>query len=106
FLNLTNGKRANPVNAGTTRSIGFSGDGAQVWIQEPLKGGLPGSTQIWLVPTIGGAPQLLLSKGVEATWAPDGSRLAYFFPPADPIFVADSNGANPKQILTDEKGFH
>jgi Tol biopolymer transport system component len=38
--------------------------------------------------------------------SPDGSRIAYFFPPADPIFVADKNGANPRQILADKKGFH
>jgi Tol biopolymer transport system component len=58
------------------------------------------------VPTIGGAPRLFLAPGIEAAWSPDGSQIAYFFPPADPIFIADKNGGNPRQILTDKKGFH
>ncbi|HKD10795.1 MAG TPA: protein kinase, partial [Thermoanaerobaculia bacterium] len=106
FLNLTNGKFPNQPNLGTTRSVGFSGDGARVWLQEPLPPPKQGPTQLWLVPTIGGAPQLFLPKAVEATWSPDGSQVAYFFPPADPIFVAEKNGANPKQILADKQGFH
>jgi Tol biopolymer transport system component len=106
FLNLTNGKFPGPMNAATTRSIGFSGDGAHVWLQEPVPSPKQGPTQLWLVPTIGGAPQLFLSKAVEGTWSPDGSQVAYFFPPADPIFVAEKNGANARQILADKKGFH
>src|SRR6266536_4119297 len=105
FLNVSKGK-STFNNLGTTRPIGFSGDGAHVWLQVPLPPPKPGPTQLWLVPTIGGAPHLFLPKAVEATWSPDGSQIANFFPPGDPIFIADRNGANPKQILTDKKGFH
>ena len=102
FVNLSKGKFPNP-NVGTVRPVGFSGDGTHVWFQVP-KVAVP--DQLWLVPTIGGVPQLFLPKGEEAVWSPDGSQVAYFFPPGDPIFVADRNGANPRQILADKKGFH
>jgi len=101
FLNLSKGL-LNAANG--TRGVGFSLDGAHVWLQVPSK--TPGPNQLWLVPTLGGTPQLFLPKGIEATWSPDGSQIAYFFPPADPIFIADKNGGNPRQILTDKKGFH
>ena len=103
FLNLSKGKFVE-FGRGFTRGAGFSSDGAHVWFQVQSKSS--GPYQLWLVPTIGGAPQLFLPRGVEATWSPDGSQIAYFFPRADPIFVADKNGANPKKILTDKEGFH
>ena len=102
FLNLSGGQVLGA--AGTTRCVGFSGDGAHVWFQVPVRPGVP--NQIWLVPTIGGAPHLFLPKGVEAAWSPDGTRIAYFFPPADPIFVADKNGGNPRRLLNDKPGIH
>jgi Tol biopolymer transport system component len=106
FLNLSKGQFSfNPVLVGTTRPLGFSADGAHVWAQVPLMN-TPGPAQVWLTPTIGGAPHLFLQKGVEATWSPDGSQVAYYYPPADPIFIADKNGSNPKQILADKKGLH
>jgi serine/threonine protein kinase/Tol biopolymer transport system component len=105
FLNVSKGKSSFP-NLGLTRPLGFSGDGAHVWLQVPLPPPKPGPTQVWLVPTIGGAPQLFLPKAVEATWSTDGSQVAYFFPPGDLIFVADRNGGDPRQILGDKPGFH
>jgi Tol biopolymer transport system component len=105
FLNLSMGKMArNNTNMGTTRGVGFSGDGAHVWTQVQTQ--RVGPTELWLTPTIGGAARLLLSKGVEATWSPDGNQIAFFYPPGDAIFVADKNGNNPTQILADKKGFH
>jgi serine/threonine protein kinase/Tol biopolymer transport system component len=101
FVNLSKGQFAD-LPSDTTRSVGFSRDGAHIWLHvSPDKG-----ARVWLVPTMGGAPRPFLPKAVEAAWSPDGSRLAYFTPPADPIFVADRNGGNPKEIFTEKKGVH
>ena len=102
ILNLSRGKSAGFGNG--TRGVGFSADGSHAWFAVPVRPGVP--NQLWVVPTIGGAPRLFLPKGVEAAWSPDGSQIAYFFPPSDPIFIADKNGGNPRQILNEKKGIH
>jgi Tol biopolymer transport system component len=100
--NISEGKFS--LSAVVTRGVGFSGDGAHVWFGAAPD--TPGPGRLWLVPTTGGPPRLFLPKAVEAAWSPDGSRIVYFFPPADPIFVADKNGGNVRQILADKMGLH
>ena len=40
-------------------------------------------------------------------WSPDGARLVYHtWDPGDPMFVADHNGANQRQIVQNEPGLH
>ena len=78
----------------TIRYAGFSGDGAQVWFQQLGK-----PNKIWLAPVVGGAPRLFIERGMNPTWSPDGQRIAYHInDPGDPIFIADRNGSNPRQI--------
>jgi serine/threonine protein kinase/Tol biopolymer transport system component len=101
FLNLSRGQFSD-LASDTTRSVGFTRDGAHVWLHVPPDKG----ARLWLVPTMGGASRPFLPKAVEAAWSPDGSRIAYYSPPADPIFVADRNGGNPRQIFTEKKGVH
>jgi serine/threonine protein kinase/Tol biopolymer transport system component len=77
------------------RSTGFSGDGSQVWL-----GGGPGR-RLRVLPLMGGAPRAFLGdRVVNVAWSPDGARLAYHTRDAgDPLFVADRDGANARQIL-------
>ncbi|HZL84316.1 MAG TPA: protein kinase [Candidatus Krumholzibacteria bacterium] len=115
FLNLTKGRF--PALANTfVNNVGFSGDGAHVWFRNDygdvlIRGNqLPLDTKlysIWLVTTIGGTPRVFLPNAVEAAWSPDQDRVVYFTPePGDPIFVADKNGGNARQICVDKPGIH
>ncbi len=104
FLNLTKGRYpdlANPI----VHSIGFSGDGAHVRLRTQSMDGKAHS--VWLIPTIGGEPRAFLPSAVEAEWSPDRARVVYYAPdPGDPIFTADRNGANPRQICVGKPGIH
>jgi Tol biopolymer transport system component len=89
----------------TIRYTGFSGDGAQVWFQQLA--GRPGKNLLWLAPVVGGAPRLFAEDVMNPTWSRDGERLAYHtFEPGDPIFIADRNGSNPRQIYRAEPAVH
>ncbi len=84
------------------RAIGFSGDGSEVW-----SAGTEGR-RLRLWPLMGGAPHNFLDeRAAEVAWSPDGARLVYHtWEPGDPTFVADHNGANPRQIVKNEPGLH
>jgi Tol biopolymer transport system component len=84
------------------RALGFSGDGSEVW-----SAGTP-ERRLMLWPLIGGAPHNFLDeRAAEVAWSPDGTRLVYHtWPPGDATFVADHNGANPRQIVQNEPGLH
>jgi Tol biopolymer transport system component len=103
FLNLSKGRIPDLANP-QTYAIGFSEDGAHLWLLDlsnpPAK--------IWLVPSIGGELQPFLVRGaVNIDTSPDRSRLLYFMgSKGDPIFVADRNGQNEKQIFIGQPGFH
>jgi serine/threonine protein kinase/Tol biopolymer transport system component len=89
----------------TIRYAGFSGDGTQVWFQQ-LGGGL-GKSLLWLAPAVGGAPRPFVERGMNPTWSPDGKSLAYHInDPGDPIFIADRNGSNPRQIFVAPPAVH
>jgi Tol biopolymer transport system component len=93
FRNLTLGKDTGlpaPI-----RAPGFSPDGSQVWT-----GGGSGR-RLQIMPLMGGAPRPFLSeKVVNVAWSPDNQRMAFHTRDAgDPIFVADRDGSNPRQIL-------
>ena len=104
FLNITKGRFPNLANT-FVNNVGFSGDGAHVWFRIDS----PDAKQysVSLVPTIGGAPRSFLPNAIEAAWSPDHERIVYYSPePGDPIFVADRNGANARQICVDKPGIH
>jgi serine/threonine protein kinase/Tol biopolymer transport system component len=104
FLNLTKGRDpflANPFVHG----VGFSGDGAHVWYRTNSPDGAAHS--VLLVPTMGGVSRRFLPSAVEAAWSPDHDRILYYSPdPGDPIFIADRNGGNPRQICVAKPGIH
>ncbi len=83
--------------------MGFSGDDAHVW----WFGDNPNGVGSWFASTIGGTPRLGVPNTLSVAWSRDGTRLAYHDGVGgDPIFVADRNGANPRQIFVDKAGRH
>jgi serine/threonine protein kinase len=101
FQDLTPGS-GDQKNAGPNRSVGFSADGSEVWIN-----GTAGR-RLSLLPLTGGTPRTFLSeRAVNVSWSHDGTRLVYFtFDDGDPVFVADRTGGNARQILISAKGDH
>jgi Tol biopolymer transport system component len=87
---------------GPLRSVGFSQDGTELWISGTA------SRRLKMVPLVGGKPRVFLGeKAVGPLWSPDGARLAYqTIDAGDPIFVADSDGSNPRQIFRDTADKH
>ena len=101
LINLTQGK-AGPL-PGPLRSVGFSGDGSEIWL-----GGGDVGMRLRLMPLTGGTPRNFLSEeAVNLAWSPDGERIVYHtFGNGDPMFVADRTGANARRIFGDRPGVH
>jgi Tol biopolymer transport system component len=101
LINLTQGK-AGPL-PGPLRSVGFSGDGSEIWL-----GGGDVGMRPRLMPLTGGAPRNFLGEEtVNLAWSPDGERIVYHtFGKGDPMFVTDRAGANARQIFVERPGIH
>jgi Tol biopolymer transport system component len=51
--------------------------------------------------------RVLRDSTIRAHWSPDGSRVVYFtYSPGDPVFVADADGTNSREILASDSGMH
>jgi DNA-binding winged helix-turn-helix (wHTH) protein len=107
FENVTKGSVPRLVfNNGTVRRAGFSGDGSQVWATEQASSH-PIKEKTWIGPALGGAFHPFLEEGLEPAWSPDGRRIVYHTPDAgDPIFIADQNGGDARQIFRQQAGVH
>jgi Tol biopolymer transport system component len=101
LINLTQGK-AGPL-PGPLRSVGFSGDGSEIWV-----GGGDVGMRLRLMPLTGGPPRNFLGEDTaNLAWSPDGARIVYHtFGNGDPMFVADRSGANARRIFGDQPGLH
>jgi Tol biopolymer transport system component len=99
--NLTQGK-AGPL-PGPLRSVGFSGDGSEIWL-----GGGDVGMRLRLLPLTGGTPRNFLGEeAANLAWSPDGERIVYHNAGSgDPMFVADRTGANARRIFGDQPGIH
>jgi Tol biopolymer transport system component len=100
-INLTQGK-AGPL-PGPLRSIGFSGDGSEIWL-----GGGDAGMRLRLLPLTGGTPRNFLGEeAANLAWSPDGEHIVYHNAGSgDPMFVADRTGANSRRIFGDQAGIH
>ena len=101
FRNLT--KNIPLSFPGVITTLGFNGDGSEIWFAE----GGDSSAPKWLVPVTGGTPRPFLGKGTAApSWSPEDTRLAYFTnSDGDPISIADRTGADPRPLVVDTPGF-
>jgi Tol biopolymer transport system component len=55
----------------------------------------------------GPARRVLRDSVIMAHWSPDGKRVVYFtYSPGDPVFVADADGTNSREILVSDSGMH
>jgi Tol biopolymer transport system component len=102
FQNITKG--AYTPARGTNREADFNADGSEIWIKGP-----PPATNRMRITALFGASlrPFLGDQAATVTWSPDGARLAYYdATDGDPIFVADRNGENAKQIRKDPAGVH
>src|SRR5215831_10568160 len=112
FVNLTKG-RFSQLPLDDLRIGGFTADASRVWLRATQIDALgtdafgKETQSVWLMPTVGGAPQPFLERAVHAAWSPDGQRIVYHgFTPGDPTFVIDRDGSNPKQIFIGKPGVH
>jgi Tol biopolymer transport system component len=85
------------------RSLGFSGDGSEIWFN---KSGNPGLEKV-LVRLTGGAARPFLSAGKSApSWSPDDARLVYVSSNdhGDPLYLADRTGADARPVVVPDAG--
>ena len=104
FMNLTSGLPALSAPNAILRTLGFSGDGADIWITAAGDAGAPKS----FIPVSGGAPRPFLGASRTApSWSPDGTRLAFFTNgDGDPLYVADRTGADAQRVIVDDEQFY
>jgi serine/threonine protein kinase len=98
-INLTPGTED---ESAPLRSLGFSWNGTEIWLAGTE------NRKVRMLPLVGGEPRVFLgAKVVSPMWSPDGARLAYHMLGAgDPIYVADRDGANARQIFKDRADKH
>ena len=105
FSNITQG-RFQLMNNPNTPSVGFSGDGAQVWFMQ-LVTPRPLRWTSWISPVVGGAPRVFVKGGLDPHWSPDGRSVVYHTNDlGDPIFIGDRNGGSPRRIYVGPPGEH
>jgi Tol biopolymer transport system component len=83
------------------RTLGFSGDGADIWfgiLQDGRQLGAP-RAQKMLMPQSGGTPRPFLGDHAETpSWSADGRLVFWTNSSGDPLSVADGKGADAHQI--------
>jgi Tol biopolymer transport system component/tRNA A-37 threonylcarbamoyl transferase component Bud32 len=97
FDNLTLDAAPMRTPGNLLRSLGFNGDGSDIWFSPDRN---PAQHNI-LLPLRGGTPRPFLSRGRSSpSWSPDNARLAFTDAIAvgDPLYIADRIGANPVPV--------
>ena len=100
FLKLTQNTRVHSSLRNGMRTLGFSRDGSEIWFNS--------ADGRMIVPLLGGTPRVFLKGVFEPAWSTDGMKMVYYNNTAgDPVFVADSTGANARQVFVGEQpGLH
>ena len=93
-LNLTPSNRT-LGGQGILRTVGFSGDGSQIWFMTDF-----GRGPLMITHTTPDAARAFLSATARgAAWSSDGTRMVFFLNgDGDPLQVADSSGADARQM--------
>ena len=101
FRNLTEDMPSLPPDNFNNRSVGFSGDGSEIWFRLA-------ATRMRAIPFIGGTPRPFLGEPARApSWSKDGARMTFFNQAdGDPVFVANAAGVESRQIFVDQPGLH
>jgi Tol biopolymer transport system component len=103
FDNLTPAGPPMSTPGNFLRSLGFTGDGSEIWFNPD---GNPGQYKM-RIPLRGGPPRPFFPKGKSTpSWSPDDTRLAFIDSDAhgDPMYIADRIGANPLPIQVPPRG--
>jgi Tol biopolymer transport system component len=85
------------------RSLGFSGNGSEIWFN-PV--GNPGQEKV-LMPLTGGIRRAFLGSGMSApSWSPDNADLVYLgsSEAGDPLYVADRTGGDAHLVHVADEG--
>jgi Tol biopolymer transport system component len=106
FYNLTRGAEKDIANA-SIRTLGFTPDGSLVTYWKRVIDATGTHISTWAVPVLGGPPRPHLDGVAEFDWTADGARLVYHTAgPGDPMFVRDSEQAEPLPVFTASPGRH
>jgi serine/threonine protein kinase/Tol biopolymer transport system component len=103
FQNLTLEISSLATPGNLLRSLGFSGDGSEIWFNLT---GNPGAQKV-LMPLTGGKSRPFLGRNDSApSWSPDNSHVAYFnsSAPGDPMSLADRTGADARPLVVRATG--
>ncbi len=92
FRNVTRGHVPEELVNREIRTVEFSPDGGRLFFWVGASDTKKRMISTWVVPTVGGEPQVSLEDVPEVGWSPDGRRLAYHTTAAgDPMFVKDDD---------------
>jgi len=103
FVNITKGAFPD-LEPGPIRNLAFPDDNAHLWFVEghgagPYKG--------WLTSVMGDPPHSFIAGAMEVAWSADRRQMVWHTAaPGDPIFIADANGGNARQIYVETAGNH
>ncbi len=97
----------NITNVSRMADVAVSPDGAQI----AFVSNHSGKMKIWLIPSKGGEPKMLIGAGGGESapeWSPDGQRIAYLANAGGhpEIFVVAASGAEPEQVTSDGSAKH
>ena len=82
------------------RHIGFWRDDSEIWFNSSDDGRM-------IVPLLGGNPRPFPKDVHEPAWSTVAKKMVYFNnSDGDPMFVADSTGANARQVFVSQPGLH
>ena len=83
--------------------VGFSGNSADI-----ISFSTSRNVRVRSLPLFDGSLKPILRDSViHGHWSPDGKQIVYFTDsPGDPIFIANSDGTNYKEILAADSGMH
>ena len=103
FDNLTLDLKPLLTPGNLLRSLGFSGNGSEIWFNPD---GNPGQKKE-LMPLTGGSRRAFLDSGMSApSWSPDNANLVYLgsSEAGDPLYIADRTGGDARPVHVADEG--